>query len=207
MSDAQDATNTAQGLTNDNQAQTNLDQSDKNDALSQGLSEVRTELSRVNTSLDSLSQIVPSLHSEVDEKVNEALDKAEDANIEARAIEERVAKADKKLTIKVVTPIVVLIMFAAANFYSLYETRQAASKIADCLEPQGECFQGNRETLGPFIEGIVVGVNNNTAEEADRAIDELKGLFCNALVNAELPAPPECDGLVTVPVVPPPPGE
>jgi CHASE3 domain sensor protein len=159
MSDAQDARNTAQNLTNDSQAQTNVDQASKNAILAEGLVEVRSELARVNESLDDLNETVPGLHSEVDEKVTEALARAEDANREAHAIEDRVVKANKRLTIKVITPIVVLIIFAAANFYSLYETRQSADKIVDCLEPSGQCFKNNRASLGDTIEVIVTRVN------------------------------------------------
>lgn len=175
--------------------------------MKDAINEVRDELTRINSSLDELNDVVPTLRSEVDEKVQAALTEAKEANSEALALEYRLLKANKKLTLKIATPIIVLILFAAANFYSLYETRQSADKIKDCIEPTGECFQGNRSTLGPLIEDVVQGVNDSTAREAERAINEMKTLFCQALDNAELSVPPACEPLLDEQVVVPPPGE
>lgn len=169
------------------------------DAIIASLQGVRNELYNIRGSLEKLNNVLPSLRSEVDEKVQYALEQADIAIEEATKIEDRVAVANRGLTRKLMIPMAVLIVFACINLFAIFQaksaadrTQQSADKIEDCLSPDGQCFKDNRASLDPFIVNIVERVNAASAKEHNQNTVEIKKLFCDALINAELPAPPEC---------------
>ena len=183
--------------------------SEDNRALAKGVEEVRDELLAIRASLGNINETLPTLHSEVDERVSSALDKAENALVRANQVETRFQRNNRRITAALVVPLVALIALASLILWSTNETRQAteqvktlAAAINDCTQPTGECFKENRKSLAVSIQQI----NDNTSAETQRALDrnhqdQLKTqyLFCSALKNAELPVPVECDPILTDP--------
>lgn len=157
-------------------------------SLAAAITEIRDALIAVSTSITILNQSLPALRSEVDDKVNAALD-------EAQAVEDRAEKTTKKITAVIMAPIIVLLFLVGAVLFSSYQTKQSADIVKDCTTAGGQCFQENRKTLSVSIAQI----NENTSKEIRAALEEnhqdhneTSYLFCVALTNAELPAPAEC---------------
>jgi ABC-type transporter Mla subunit MlaD len=178
-------------------------------ALARGVEEVRDELLAIRASLKDINETLPTLRSEVDERVQNALVKAERAVERANQVETRFKRNNRRITAALVVPLIALIALASLILWSTNETRQAteqvkqlASAINDCTQPTGKCFQENRKSLAVSIQQI----NDNTSAEIQKALernhaDQVKTqyLFCAALKNAELPMPVECDPILANP--------
>lgn len=163
--------------------------------LTEAVREFRLTLVEVLNSLNKLNATLPTLRNEVDEKVTEALD-------EAKTVEDRAEKTAHRLTAILLIPMVAILLMLGAVGYASYQNKVTADRIDDCLQSSGQCFQENRKTLAKSIEQI----NDNTAREIKVSLEEnhtdhveTSYLFCKALVNAELPAPKECTGILAQP--------